>query len=214
MKKLLTLTALTAAFSAASYAAIITPYSTAASFNASSIVGGSATFTENFNTNTSLFSNIIFTGGVQGVNVRDISGGVVNDQVDDSPVQSTLINLKNSATLVAAGADWNLSPGGTGRTVVLTVNLLGGGTQIVTTLVDYNPAGVFFGFTSDTAFTSFTLTSGTATGTMETYSFDNLLLEQSPAGDGGGGGGVPEPSTFGLIGIGMVGLGIARRFRR
>ncbi len=63
----------------------------------------------------------------------------------------------------------------------------------------------FFGFTSDVAFTSFTL-SANLNGITENYTLDNLTaLTTSP---------VPEPATFGLMGLALVGLGFARRSRR
>lgn len=66
----------------------------------------------------------------------------------------------------------------------------------------------FFGVTSDTAFTSFTLSAAAPApaGTTPSIVFDNLRFGSAVAA-------VPEPATWGLmiLGFGMVGTGLRQR---
>lgn len=79
-------------------------------------------------------------------------------------------------------------------------------TQIVVGLDTLTPAVTggsavrFFGFTSDTAFTSVEFRSVINDG----YGFDNVAF-------GGGSVAVPEPGVLAMLGIGLVGLGFLRR---
>jgi hypothetical protein len=64
----------------------------------------------------------------------------------------------------------------------------------------------FFGFISDQAFTSFTVSASSPYG-AENYTMDNLFILDPPAP-------VPEPATMGLMGGALVGLAALRRIRR
>ncbi|MEO5925182.1 MAG: PEP-CTERM sorting domain-containing protein [Bryobacteraceae bacterium] len=230
MKKILTLALVSAALTASSaFAATIQVYTASGAFNSSAIVaanGAGATFTENFNTNASLFTTFNAAGTVNGL--PGFSGGPADGQRDTRVTSSysEVITL-NSGNMTAFGATWNVSVGGLGSGLKITVALLGGGTQVVelspgvAANLGYNvgPDGggeFFFGFTSDVAFTSVTLSGSNTFGlTNETLNFDDLLVEQAgavvPPVDPPSG--VPEPSTFGMVGAAMVGLGLIRKFR-
>ena len=129
--------------------------------------------------------------------------------------------------MTAFGGTFDLAPGsGLGAGVSLRITFADTTTQIVTlssgpsagqnAILGYNvgnSGSFFFGFTSSTAFTSVTLLSAGAGGLQnETLSIDDMLVEQS--GSAPPSGGVPEPSTFGLMGAAMVSLGLFRKFRK
>ncbi len=120
----------------------------------------------------------------------------------------------------AFGADFDLSPFGAGQGVLLTITFSNNTTQqLAVALGGLAGTGFetpfFFGFTSDTAFSSVTLSGGSVTPGQngETFNLDNLLLEQAGTNTQEPSG-VPQPSTFGLMGLAMVGLGFARKFRK
>jgi hypothetical protein len=219
MKKLFILSLLGAALTASTaLGATIVTYTNSAAFNASTIVGGTATVTEDFNTNDSLFTTFDIQGSANAT--PGFTGGARTSRV--TTTYSELITL-DAGNMVAFGGTWNLAPaGGLAAGLRITVNLLGGGSQLLTEILGYGSTGdgnspFFFGFTSDVAITSVIVSQAGQAGLFtEGYSLDNVLVEQSgvviPPVDPPSG--VPEPSTFGLAGIAMVGLGLVRRFRR
>jgi hypothetical protein len=229
MKKYLILTALGTVLSASSaFAANIVVYTGAvgtglgtayAAFNASTVVGGAATINEAFSTNVSMFDNFSLTqnGASPDGFVRGFAGQRVT-QVSTNGESETVGLLVGNMT--AVGADWNLSPGGAGQFVVLTIRFANNTTQTIETLgqtVGNSNSPFFFGFTSDVEFASFTLSAGTGSGIAERFNYDNLLAERSGSiiiDPEPGPGPVPEPSTLGLMGLAMAGLGLVRRFRR
>lgn len=226
MKRFLALSVLGSALTATSaFAATILTYTDSGSFNSSSVVGGSTTVIEDFNTNASLFTTFNVEGTVGGT--PGFTGGVRTTRV--TPSYSEVITL-DAGSMTAWGATFNMAPGsGLGSGLRVRITFADTSTQLVTlssgpfsgqnAIIGYNVGDggtFFFGFTSDTAFTSVTLLSAGASGLQnETFNLDNMLVEQSgDAPEPPPSGGVPEPSTFGLMGAAMVGLGLFRKFRQ
>ncbi len=124
-----------------------------------------------------------------------VHGGALHDRLDAGGTTEVLFD--NPTT--AFGANWDLAgPGGNGTG--LRLHLLGG---FIYELPDVT-AGGFIGFTSDVAFTMVTFHEGTQSGSAETYDADNFVFSTP----------VPEPSTWAMMGLGVLGLGWHARRRR
>ena len=184
MKKFLKLTIFGAALTASSaFGANIVTYTGAVGggvgsafqqFSSSSIVGGSATFFETFSTDTSVFNTSTFSnfnltqnGSSPSGFVRQDLGGIRQTQVASS-IETETYQLKSSNLLTAFGADFDLSPFGAGQGVLLTITFSNNTTQqLAVALGGLAGTGFetpfFFGFTSDTAFSSVTLSGGSVT---------------------------------------------------
>ena len=109
---------------------------------------------------------------------------------------------KFSSPTYAFGGFWDLqsdSVGGPGTGIDL---YLDGLTNVAS--VDNSLAGVFFGFVSDTAFTSVQERAGQLGGVSETYEVSPIVFASA----------VPEPSTWAMLMLGFAGVGFMAYRRR
>ncbi len=115
------------------------------------------------------------------------SGGVWNDKIDDFYGPST---ITFAWPIYAFGGNWDLSVAlpGTG----IAVHVDGTSTHVGDIANTYS--GEFWGFVSDTYFTSIVLDEGPTVDSRETYTLDNMVW--APA---------PGAILLGSIGLGLVG---------
>jgi hypothetical protein len=131
----------------------------------------------------------------------NISGGVMNDQINDDAATSTTFAF--AAPMIAFGGNFDLAgPGGRGTGILVTLDLVGGGVQVLAQQIPSSLAGGFWGFVSTVAFTAVRFSEGTQASGVETYRLDNLRYAAAP---------VPAPAALGLFGLGLLALGAARR---
>ena len=171
---------------AASAQASVDVYTDQAAF----LAAAGSVVTEDFNNATLINGLNIVTGGT-------ISGGLFNDSLERGLFNtSTTFSFKSSK---AFGGIFDESVSDFGQGLQFYID----GTSFVSQLD--RAAGSFYGFVSDSAFTSVRITAGTTPrGFAETYSLDNLQLSV---------GGVPEPGTWALMisGFGLAGATLRRR---
>ncbi|MCH7556972.1 MAG: hypothetical protein IIB56_05890 [Planctomycetes bacterium] len=119
-----------------------------------------------------------------------ISGGVWNDSIDDAEGLST---ITFAWSINAFGGNWDLTPTGRGTGIAVHID----GTSMYVDDIPNTYTGEFWGFVSDTYFTSIVLDEGHLQGPFdirETYTLDNMVW--APA---------PGAILLGGIGLGLVG---------
>ncbi len=119
-----------------------------------------------------------------------ISGGVWEDKIDDTQGIST---ITFAWSINAFGGNWDLRPTGLGTGIAVHVD----GTSTYVGDIPNTYAGEFWGFVSDTYFTSIVLDEGHLKGPLairEAYELDNMVW--APA---------PGAILLGSIGLGLVG---------
>ncbi len=133
-----------------------------------------------------------------------ISGGEYHDRAVGG-AGDPVFNFAPSVT--AFGGEWDLAgPGGAGSGLLLTLLFDDNSTQSITppTSISNVLSGGFFGFVSDTAFKSISLSLG-GQGGVETFDADNFQFVTAS---------VPEPTSLALLGMtaaGFCGVRIRRR---
>ncbi len=176
------------------FASTVTVYTNKAAFQAAS----GTVVTENF-ADTTLVSGLHIAGTAPQFS---ISGGRLNDRLAEG--LTTVFSFDSA--LRGFGANFDLSAGGSGMGLAITLN---GGAIVnflIPTEVPATQSGGFFGFISDTSFSSVTLRAGSAGGAVaETYSLDDVVFANA----------VPEPATITIMLAGLALLGAnARRGKR
>lgn len=93
--------------------------------------------------------------------------------------------------ITAYGGDWTLGgPGGSGNSLLVYM----GDSNLYVGFISNSYGGEFWGFTSDTPFTSVRLVGGSGSN-QQNYSLDNMVY--SP---------VPEPATLSLLALGALAM--------
>jgi len=173
---------------------------------ASTVYTDKASWESAFSTfSTEDFSDSVLNAGVSVIsNAGEIVGGEWSDRVVPSGDSTT---FSFATGIFGFGGDWDLAiPGGEGTGITITLTLLAGGTEVLTTEIPRSISGTFWGFVSDIAFTDVLLTAGTQSGIAETFTMDNLVYSSSPTSA------VPVPAAVWLFGSGLLGLlGVRRK---
>jgi hypothetical protein len=139
-----------------------------------------------------------------GVSVVSNNGSVTGGEWQDVITSTGTTTFSFASGIFGFGGDWDLAgPGGQGTGIIVTLTLLAGGTEVLTTEIPRTLAGTFWGFVSDVAFTDVLLTMGTQATGIETFHMDNMVYSASP---------VPVPAAVWLFGSGLLGLlGLKRK---
>ena len=174
-----------------SHSAIIT-YTDSATWSA---LAGSVD-TEDFN-DVFLNAGLTTTLSANGDIDTTVAGHLYDDLLAGS--RSTLFSFDTAITAFA-GDIFDLEPGGVGAGIEVAVLFEGGGSDIITDIITANG---FWGFVSDTAISEVSLLD--FGGARERYAIDNLVYSAQA---------VPEPATLMLFGLGLLGVGFSKRFKK
>ena len=131
-----------------------------------------------------------------------VSGGNFNDRLTTTNSTEFVFDVP----INAFGANWDLSPGGSGLGIAIEVE----GVFVVLEIPN-SFTGEFFGFISDVTFTSLILTAGTQGGFAETFDLDNVVITDSTPDNMMP---VPEPSTMILLCVVAFGLVTLKYLRK
>jgi hypothetical protein len=120
----------------------------------------------------------------------------------------------NGGPIDAFGIDLDLSLGGDGSGILVQVNYDGGGNDFLILAPDGGGNFGFLGFTSfGTPVANVIFYTGNSSGIRERFTAANLQVRFAEEGEVDPGP-IPEPATFGVMGLALVGLGAFRHFRR
>jgi len=174
MKKIL-LTTLAVATISSSLQAAITVFTSKAAWEAAV---NNTYQTEDFS-DAVLNTGISFVSGLPGT----VSGGLFNDRVVNGGAQTT---WNFSSVINGWGGDFDLSPGGPGQGLQMTLELYAGGNLVVSSVIANTYTGQFWGLVSDDLFDAIVVKGDGLGGQAETYTMDNMVYATP----------VPEPSTY------------------
>jgi len=175
-------------------ASSVTYYNNEAAFEATHFSGS----LEDFN-DTTLTTGLTITSESTSYS---ISGGVMNDIVGGSSGLTTAFEFGSAVN--AFGGDFDLSPGGLGTGIEVTMSFFFGTTEVLSQEIIGNG---FFGFITSptTLFNKVIFSAGSVGGYQETYTLDNLRYGLHTAA-------VPVPAAVWLFGSALMGLfGVSRR---
>jgi len=175
------------------------------------LLSGSAQAATTVYTDKTAFQNATTGTTLEDFNDATLAMGVTS-------TNGTLVSSRFSDTVNKTGATTTFTFSGAVQAIGGLFNLTpGGGDQGIAFLLDGAPLpGIevpngtngFWGFISDTPFTTVTLLGGSQSGNqaLERYTLDDLIFGLSAAA-------VPEPSSWAMLifGLGAVGAGMRRR---
>jgi hypothetical protein len=129
------------------------------------------------------------------------SGTVWRDRLDTSPLYTTTFSY-SGGPIMGFGAVWDTGPNDEGSGILITVYYQGGGSEVLTPTIDNYDGWRGWTFTSPVSY--FVLSTPNSGVQVETFQMDDLRFAVAP---------VPEPATFALLGVALLGLGFWRRKR-
>lgn len=155
--------------------------------------------------NPTLQNGVSVTSDVGFAGSLYYEGGHWHDELSkDGLAPGNKTTFHFSSGIFGFGGDWDVAHGLPGTGITLTLSLVGGGTEVVSTEIPNDLGGDwtydFWGFASDVAFTDVLLTTGTQGDLplkIETYHLDNMVYSAAP---------VPVPAAVWLFGSGLIGL--------
>ena len=194
--------------------------------------GAASSFPANSIDNPAGLVTVDMIGGFGNVGSTGLTGtGFLQGKVDSSPIGTDGLSLKLNRTGLLGFALFNLRSGPDSSDGLLDLQEIGfavaGESFLLSDILglsdpsdpgevpEFNSAAPvpFVGFIVDSAIDSFILQHGDlvrpVAGGRESFLLDGLALAH--AKDPGGGSDVPAPAMLMLLGMGLVGLGIARR---
>jgi hypothetical protein len=173
--------------------AAVTTYTDQAAWNAAA----GAVTVEDF-TDTTLVPGLTLSTTNGSIDV----GGFFHDGAFTYTSSASDTTFSFGTSVNALSGFWDLLPNGIGSGISLTTSA----GDVVVLTNDYF-ANTFYGFTTTSAFTSFTINALAVDPRLETYNLDNLAFNNAAAV-------VPEPETYAMMLAGLAAVGFMARRRK